>query len=187
MIVRMSLPWLGLLLLGACAHREEMTVETVGEEPVQAVADMLALADRSAQGGNRQGLAAALSALDGRGARPAEADADPVPAWRRLANPVPPVRGRMLGPAYRRGTLAGGTSMTLMQLFDGGKQARVAIATPGDEPLGIAVLDGNGKPICPTNVARRGSCAWVPPFSGRHQIVLSNPGAARSSYYLVIE
>jgi hypothetical protein len=131
-----------------------------------------------------------LAALDGYGARPAEGEGDAMARWRAAlpaGGAVPPMRGRVLGPAYRRGTIAAGSSVTLVQLFDGGRQARVAVATPGEEPVGIAVLDGNGKAICPTNVARSGACNWVPPFSARHQIVLSNPGGEASAIYLVID
>jgi len=194
-VIRVSiLPWLGAaLLLAGCARPQAAAApgDIYAAEPTLAVAQLLATAETQAQGspGDRPGLAATLAALDGLGARPADAGADPVIGWRaQLPGPAaPPLRGRMLGPAYRRGMLEAGASVTLDQLFDGGRQARVAVATAGAAPIGIAVLDGAGKPVCPMNRARAGQCHWVPPFSARHQIVLSNPGPARSAYYLVID
>lgn len=191
----MSRAWagyLGLLLLGACARpgAAPMT-EAVSAEPTQAVADLLAMADRAAHDPHRDGqrLSDTLAALDQLGARPADPAADPVPGWREVlpSKAALPLRGRMLGPAYRRGTLAAGASMTLMQLFDGGKQARVAVAASGPTPLRMAVLDDGGNAVCPDHIAPRGACRWVPPFSGRHQIIVTNAGDAPSAYYLVID
>jgi hypothetical protein len=160
-------------------------------EPTLAVAQLLATAETAAQGTarDRPGLAGTLAALDGLGARPADAATDPMKGWRALLTgpAAPPMRGRVLGPAYQRGMLEAGASVTLDQLFDGGRQARVAVATAGAAPIGIAVLDGAGRPVCSKNLARAGQCNWVPPFSARHQIVISNPGPARSAYYLVID
>lgn len=201
MIARAGPFLLGLALTG-CAQPQMEARPTMPKEthpmmvraaagPTEAVAEVLAAAERSAEGPDRDPdrLAAALMTLDASGARSDEGAVDPVPGWRASlpAGAVQPMRGRILGPAYRRGTLSAGSSVTLVQLFDGGKQARVAVATPGDGPLGIAVLDGNGKPVCPVNVSRSGACNWVPPFSARHQIVLSNPSATQSAYYLVID
>ena len=172
------LPGLAAALLAGCVHAPGpplTAADYVADMPAQGVVDLLAIA--------------ALVALDSYGARPAETAGDPVPAWRASlpASAVPPMRGRVLGPAYRKGVLEPGATVRLDQLFDGGRQARVAVATTDEGELGIAVLDGSGKPICPSHLGQRGQCKWVPPYSGRHQIVLSNPGSARSTYYLAID
>ncbi len=195
MIRAMAFAGVAALLTGCAAHGPPPAASYVENsatpDPALAVAALLATADRAAHAGaqDRARLAAALTALDGYGARAVEASTDPAVAWRAAlqGEALPPVRGRVLGPAYRRGTLEPGATMTLMQLFDGGRQARVAMATAGDTPIGIAVLDGTGKIVCPASVGRQGKCSWVPPFSGRHQIVLSNHGGAPSAYYLVID
>jgi hypothetical protein len=191
----MSRAWAGyagLLLLCACARPDAAPMaDNVSAEPTQAVADLLAMADHAARDPKRDGqrLSDTLAALDQLGARPADPAADPLPGWREAlpSKMAQPLRGRMLGPAYRRGTLAAGASMTLMQLFDGGRQARVAVAAAGAMPLRMAVLDDGGKAVCPDHVAPRGACRWVPPFSGRHQIIVTNAGDAPSAYYLVID
>lgn len=185
---------LGMALqLAGCTHPRAAPVAPVSyaAEPTLAVAQLLAAAETAAQSPAREqaGLAPTLAALERLGAHPASANDDPVPGWYALiprSATLAPVRGRMLGPAYRRGTLEAGASETLDQLFDGGRQARVAVATPGAVPVGIAVLDGDGKLVCSDSAARQGQCNWVPPFSARHQIVIKNESAIRAAYYLVI-
>lgn len=200
MIARLSMIAASVALLAGCARTGPVApapvpvpvpVEIVASGLSEAVVELLALADRAADGPaqDHRRLGQAIAALDRYGARPAEGEADVVAGWRAAlpAGAVAPMRGRVLGPAYRHGTIAAGSSVTLVQLFDGGRQARVAVATPGESPVGIAVLDGSGKAICPPNVTRRGACNWVPPFTGRHQIILSNPASETSAYYLVID
>ncbi|MBT2186507.1 hypothetical protein [Sphingobium nicotianae] len=181
------------LLLGGCAQSRAVKTApaSYAAEPALAVAQLLAAAEMvvAQPGADKPALAPTLAALDALGAHSAANEADPVPQWRALVpggQSAPPMRGRMLGPAYRRGTVEAGARVTLDQLFDGGRQARVAVATPGALPVGMAVLDGAGKPVCPS-IARQGQCNWVPPFSARHQIVISNPGAKPAVYYLVID
>ncbi|BAK64899.1 hypothetical protein SLG_02240 [Sphingobium sp. SYK-6] len=185
-------------LPAGCASPQARGAASLPAAPVtraDMVARLLVAAEQAANAPDPQPgrLAEALAALDRLGARPApgatDSLTDPLPGWRTSAPnaAVPTMRGRLLGPAYRRGHLEPGATTTLAQLFDGGRQARVAIAAAGGGPLGIAVLDGTGKPVCPVRQGTGSQCSWVPPFSGRHHIRLSNPGAMRVAYYLVIE
>jgi hypothetical protein len=192
---------LAALLLGACvrpvaepaplAGPAGAEIESESETPALTVARLLAMAERAAAAPApaEAGLAAVLGALDAQGARPAVPGEDPVGRWRALlpAGAVTPMRGRLLGPAYRRGMLDAGASIALDQLFDGGRQARVAVASARGAALGIAVLDGAGRSVCAPAAGAQGQCAWVPPFSTRHRIVLNNPGPESSAYYLVID
>ena len=157
-------------------------------EPTGAVAQLLAQAD-SAQDEPRR-LGQLIAALDSLGARPLDAKADPLATWRAKAimpGTTPPYRGRVLGPAYKAGIIDPGTSVRLPQLFDGGRAARVAVATPEMEGLDFTVLDGEAKPVCPPAKARNRQCTWTPLYSGRFEIVLKNPGDAAAGYYLVID
>lgn len=156
-------------------------------EPTGAVAQLLAQAD-TAQGDPRR-LGQYLAALDSLGAHPAEGTTDPLNAWRAKAEmpQTPPYRGRVLGPAYKAGMLDPGSTVRLPQLFDGGRAARVAVATPGREGLDFTVLDGEAKPVCPPAKARNRQCTWTPLYSGRFEIVLRNPTDATAGYYLVID
>ncbi|MGV3510474.1 MAG: hypothetical protein ACO1OX_00585 [Novosphingobium sp.] len=155
--------------------------------PAEAVATLLAQAD-SAQG-DPERLGTIIAALDTFGPRTLPGTADVVAEWRtKAAMPkTPPYRGRVLGPAYKAGMLNPGATVRLPQLFDGGRSARVAIATPGQAPLDFTVLDGEAKPVCPPAKARTRECMWTPLFSGRFEIVLTNPSSNAAGYYLVID
>lgn len=156
-------------------------------EPAAAVAQLLAQAERAHDDPTRLGIL--LAALDGLGARPAEGAVDAMAAWRGKAKApqTPPYRGRVLGPAYKTGMLDPGKSVRLPQLFDGGRAARVAVATPGQAGIDFMVLDGEARPVCPPGQARNRQCTWTPLYSGRFEIVLSNSSASATGYYLVID
>lgn len=177
--------------LGGCAGTDRAEPVRVvlrdASEPAGAVADLLA-AGQNAQGQPQQ-LDAIIAALDSLGARPADSAADPVALWRSTAATptTPPYRGRVLGPAYKAGMLTPGMTVRLPQLFDGGRAARVAVATPGAGAIDFTVLDGEAKPVCPPAKARSRQCTWTPLYSGRFEIVLSNSTTNTAGYYLVID
>lgn len=182
--------------MGACAPvpaQSAQRAETVpavvppANGPAEEIARILAQAD-AAQSQPRQ-LGKLIAALDARGVKPLEPAADPVAQWRTQAEmPItPPYRGRVLGPAYKAGKIDPGATVRLPQLFDGGRAARVAIATPGQAPLDFTVLDREAKPVCPPAKARSRECSWTPLFSGRFEIVLSNSSSNAAGYYLVID
>lgn len=190
-----TLSLVGAVALGGCAADGTRAARDVPvrvaltstAEPVEAVASLLADADAAQSDPKRLGTL--LAALDAFGARPMAGEADPVTAWRSKAEmpQTPPYRGRVLGPAYKAGMLNPGATVRLPQLFDGGRSARVAVATPGQAGLDFTVLDGEAKPVCPPAKARTRECMWTPLFSGRFEIVLTNPSSNAAGYYLVID
>lgn len=187
----MLLACLVVTLAGACttkpAEAPAVAITYDPMEPTGAVAQLLAQADAAQDSPRRLGQY--LAALDSLGAHPADGSADPLGAWRAKAEmpQTPPYRGRVLGPAYKAGMLDPGSTVRLPQLFDGGRAARVAVATPGQEGLDFTVLDGEAKPVCPPAKARNRQCTWTPLYSGRFEIVLRNPTDASAGYYLVID
>lgn len=188
----MTMKWLVLFALVAamagCTSVPAQSAETAAANgPAEEVARILAQAD-AAQGQPKH-LGKLLAALDVLGAKPLEPAADPVAQWRAQAEMpnTPPYRGRVLGPAYKAGMIDPGATVRLPQLFDGGRAARVAIATPGQAPLDFTVLDREAKPVCPPAKARSRECSWTPLFSGRFEIVLSNSSSNAAGYYLVID
>lgn len=182
---------LTVTMAGGCAtQRAEIPAVAITYDPMEptgAVAQLLAQAD-SAQDNPRR-LGQYLAALDSLGAHSAEGSADPLAAWRAKAEmpQTPPYRGRVLGPAYKAGMLDPGSTVRVAQLFDGGRAARVAVATPGQAGLDFTVLDGEAKPVCPPAKARNRQCTWTPLYSSRFEIVLRNPTDAAAGYYLVID
>ncbi len=186
-MIRTALILACLAVIGCAARPSEVAVAYDSSQPVASIAQLLAEAD-AAQGEPKR-LGVLLATLDGLGARPMAGSADPLSEWRTKAvmPQTPPFRGRVLGPAYKAGMLDPGKSVRLPQLFDGGRAARVAVATPGQTGLDFTVLDGEAKPVCPPGKARNRQCTWTPIYSGRFEIVLSNPTTNAAGYYLVID
>lgn len=142
--------------------------------------------------GDYAGLLGAAENLRLLGANPIDGQGDVAIGWieearahgvtRAILSP----RGRALGPAYRRGSLPGGESMTIRQVFLGGQPARVALATPGkgaSVELSVAVRDTEGRLMCGGGV----NCVWQPTYSGRFDIEIANEGDGASDFYVTIK
>ena len=155
------------------------------------VAATLAAAERHAatprSRGSRRALGASLAMLDRLGVR-AEASAgeDPIREWRAIAGPssAPPFRGRLLGPAFRRGWLEPGQALRVEQLFASGQNATVSVAAVPDTPLRLGV-SGPGD-AAPCRDGQR-SCAWMPLFTQRYTITVTNPTERRTRFFLVFD
>lgn len=153
--------------------------------PAETVAQLLARAEAAAAAADTGALSRQLGLLDALGARPAaDADSDPVPGWRNRAGAgAAPLRGRALGPAYRRGTLAGDSEIELTQTFLSGRKAVVAVSSPAGVAPALRVVSASGTRVCDSAVR----CRWTPVFTERYAIILRNPARTERSYYLVID
>ena len=176
--------------LGACASAPERPGPAQAPATAQAdrVAEALLAADRAEQAGDGVALAAAIGVLDRLGAKPLDAAAgDPLPHWRSLADTgEPPLRGRPLGPGYRKGVIAPGQTERIEQLFLSGQRARIALTAPGQNRLNLTVDDAKQSSVCGAG-ARPLRCEWVPLFTQRYTIAIANPGTAAAEYYLAVE
>lgn len=188
--------WIGIglvaALAGCAAHGTEPHAAAApsGASRASGVAADLAAADAAHGNGDKRVLASTLLRLGQRGARPlddAVAD-DPVPAWRAaVADKLPPLRGRALGPGYVRGTLAPGNETSLNQLFLSGQAATIAADSQPQSELRLRIYDGDGKLVCDRTPAHARDCRFTPVFTQRYRIELSNGGARRVNYYLVLD
>lgn len=100
-----------------------------------------------------------------------------------------PYRGRALGPAYRRGSVVPGGSVTMRQLFLGGQRAQILVAptNSGDGHLSIKVQGVHGETLCAKPVGGpQANCAWMPLFTERYDIVIENDGAAPADFYMLV-
>jgi hypothetical protein len=140
-------------------------------EAAQAAHDYAALMD----------AAAVLRALGG---TPADGQEDVADQWEAeaKANGVTRsrlgARGRALGPAYRRGVLAAGASLTIEQLFLGGQSARISLAaSDGSAGIVMRVRTADGATLCEQRVREAlADCVWRPDFTGRFTISVDNGG-----------
>jgi hypothetical protein len=152
------------------------------------VADLLARADGAADAptrANRAALARDLDALDRLGARAADGGDDPTPAWRdRSGARAAGYRGRILGPAFRRGWIDPGAEVRVEQLFLSGQTATVAVAATPDQPLRLGVSGRDLAQLCP---AGGRNCRWLPLFTQRYTISITNAGQKRARFYLVVD
>ncbi len=170
---------------GAAPQAEAGSPRTVEAEQV---AIALAEADAAYAAGDRARLTQALRVIRASGAAPAEGESwDPVPAWNRLAaDQAVPTRGTALGPGYRSGKLEAGKSASIEQIFLSGEQARIVLSAPGKAPLNLRVRNAKKQDVCDQS-GTPNHCQWVPLFTERYSIVISNPGDIPARYYLVVK
>lgn len=153
--------------------------------PAESVAVLLASTEARAEAGDASNIARTLARLDALGARPADdMTDDPVARWRASAGgDAIPYRGRALGPAYRRGTLAAEGELELTQTFLSGKKAVIAVSSPAGTAPALRVVSASGTTVCESAA----SCRWIPTFTERYAITLRNPSRTARTYYLVVE
>ena len=129
----------------------------------------------------------ALTMLDRIGAAPHDSDAsDTLQDLRKAARlkSVPPMRGRLLGPAYRRGELGVGQQLQIQQLFAAGQPAEAAVLGAKNAPFSLTVRQEEETPVCEKSWR---SCKWQPQFTRRYTITIRNEGQASARYYLVLD
>lgn len=113
-------------------------------------------------------------------------DAAVLDGWRARVAPVTGVtwRGRVLGPAFRRGMLAPGETVRTEQLFLAGKEATVAVAATKGSAVRLAVTGPDANAVC---AGGNGECRWQPIFTERYAIEVHNPTLRPARYYLVTD
>ncbi len=176
------------ILLSACATPSPATFAAPGPtgDPLTDSALLLAASEAAPDAAARAPLVARLEAA---GVTVVEGtDDDPLGAWRReSAGEAPVYRGRALGPAYRRATIAAGSTMRLEQIFLAGERAEIAAAANGSKALTLSVRDRQEAAVCSETFAPAARCRWLPLFTQRYLIELENRGETPASVYLVFK
>lgn len=150
--------------------------------------------DAAQADGDHAALLDRVEALQALGATPAEGQDDLAAFWTKeasdhgVASSALGFRGRALGPAYRRGSLVPGASLTMRQLFLGGQRAQILVAPAGGATnLSLRVQGADGSTLCAKPVGGpQVDCAWMPLFTDRYNIVIENGGSAPARFYLVV-
>ena len=193
------------ILLAGCAGAPAIptdiasTGETGAEEIPDTDVGMVAMALYKGDRANSRGavdadaLQRSAHMLASLGAHPAEKESgDLATEWNEIAvrngaAEMPPYRGRSLGPAYRKGSVAAGSSIALQQMFFAGKKAEISVVPSPNVELDLVVKSAKGKEICHSKVGEpNASCRWLPVYTSRYRIELVNKGKSSAGYYLVV-
>lgn len=180
-------------VLSACTGQTQM-VRSPRE--AQTAAERVALAlDAGSSSASAKSRVAAARTLAALGARPAvPGDPDLAASWSattaaaaRGADAEPVYRGRMLGPAYRKGSISAGAEVLIEQVFMAGQVAEVVLSPSGGAQLNLTIADPAGQEVCNSRILRpQGRCSWRPPFASRYRVRISNSGAQEANFFLVV-
>ena len=176
-------------LLAACASPAAVPSPHIAA-PAAALSDpartarLLASAELAREAGRMDEVRAALASLDALGAKSLD-DRDPLNEWRdAAAYNEPTMRGRTLGPGYRRGILEAGETVQLEQSFLSGERAMVSLSGSQASRLTLRVSQPDDRSVC-AGSSPPVDCSWLPLITQRFTIQVTNRGPDRASYYLV--
>ena len=160
-------------------------LEERAESPAALAVSLLSAAEASPDGESRLPY---VQRLDSLGVRVEQDQADdPLSAWRAdIVQKGPVWRGRTLGPAYRRARLAPGESMAMEQVFYAGERAEIAAQASRGAKVELAIRDREAKKVCARTLSPQARCLWLPRFTERFAITLTNHGTKPASIYLVL-
>ncbi len=183
------------LWLGGCGGARPPLVADVATRPdtatspaLRVAADLAAAAQAEA---DRDGpaLIAAVTRLRNRGVQPLDVAAEASLArWSAVTGAAAnPLRGRALGPGFRRDTLAPGESRVLEQVFLAGKPAEISLGGSRNSSLRLTLRDAKTRAVCEHDPASGRSCRFTPLFSQRYGIEIANGGQSDETYFLVFD
>ncbi|ANU07031.1 hypothetical protein [Paraurantiacibacter namhicola] len=179
-------------LVAACASVPDtaplpsvVQLEAEAESPAEFGAALLATAEAA---GDEATRAPYLARLNGLGVQVAEGESDdPLAAWRAAdTSTSTPWRGRTLGPAYRRARLAPGESMEMEQVFYAGQKAEIAAHASKGARVELTISDRDTKRVCARSLSPKAKCLWLPRFTERFAITLTNRGERPASVFIVV-
>jgi len=139
--------------------------------------------------GNRGRLREAVSMLAAAGAVPADGQEDLSRRWDTAAGQstavLPAYRDRVLGPAYRTLNIPVGGAATFQQTFLAGQRARVAVVGLNHSDFMLSVTDDGDAGVCERT--SRTACDWIPLWTSRFKLRVTNSGRVPGIYYLLVQ
>jgi hypothetical protein len=172
----------------ASASEGEAELSSIAPDTASRVADALLAAEEAALSQDEPALRRAMLSLERLGAAPqTPTDIGRLEGWfAQTSGPMPPMRGRALGPAYRSGSLRPGAITRIEQTFLGGKSASIVVRVSDGPPLELRVIDQAQREVC-EHSASVIQCRWMPLYTQRHRIEIINNRSQVSNYYIVFE
>jgi hypothetical protein len=152
------------------------------------LADALLLADRAEQRGDAAALGKAAVLIDRFGPEAQTvSDEETLRRWRAsLPEDTPPLRGRALGPGYRSAVLMPGAATQLSQTFLGGRSAQIVVRVAEGSALKLSVRDQSERKVCEAE-SDPVNCRWLPLYTQRHRIEITNTGGRMARFYIVFD
>ncbi|WP_295637927.1 hypothetical protein [Novosphingobium sp.] len=143
---------------------------------------------------NGQAMRAAANALLQAGALPLDGMQDEAARWLARSDAIQrkphaaaiPFRNRVLGAGYRMVAIAPGATTQFDQTFLAGQRARVAVVALTNSEFSLSVRGDDGQSVCAA-ASPKSRCDWVPAWTTRYAILLSNPGKIKSDYYVIMQ
>ena len=181
-----------LCLVVACAPMAEAPPVSLNPapDPVAQVALDLAAAEEFYERGEMPALTPLVQRLRKQGVHPLdEGDGGRLEAW-EAATGTPdgtPMRGRVLGPGYSRGTLSPGQNSVLLQTFLSGQKTAISVGERQPGKIHLRLYDAKDKLLREHAPARGKVCRFTPVFTQRYRIEIRNGGKRDAVYYLTID
>jgi len=156
----------------------------------------------SAEEGRRNQDAAKLRAaamlLRASGAYPAEDGSQNLAdVWQQEADNISaqsgtqtdiPTRGRIVGPAYRNGSLVSAGKTIFRETFYATRAAEVSLRLGQSSAFDIKIMadEADGKTVCHhKNIKKFVTCKWFPAWTGPYRIEIKNTSGQEEHYYLI--
>ena len=160
----------------------------------ESVGDIMTRGFMAQASGDGEELYNAAMALQSVGAHPETGTDDLARQWMKQAADLGvrmPViyasRGRTLGPGYRQGRVGANGQFRTHQAFNAGQRAEIVLVPMDDAPLSLDVVDDEGSQICSVAPSTRNlGCRWVPSFTGRSDIEVTNENDHPVNFYIVL-
>lgn len=143
-------------------------------------------------------LRTAVMLLKASGAYPAEEGGQNLAdIWQREADKISlqsatetniPTRGRIVGPAYRNGSLFSADKTIFRETFYATRAAEVSLRLGQSSAFDIRIMadEANGKTVCHhKNIKKHVTCKWFPAWTGPYRIEIKNTGSKEDHYYLI--
>lgn len=175
-----------------------------------AILDILIAGEKAALAKDPVGLTKAAQNLDQAGARPLAQTGTNTPTsgddlakiWIEAARALQPAstpapyRGRVKGPAYRKAHVGALQSTTIEEVYYASEKAELTLKSLSGEPLNLVVTEqipetentpkNAPAPVCTLRTnASISSCQWLPLWTAKYTITISNQGQNPVAYILV--
>ncbi|MBL4870166.1 MAG: hypothetical protein JKX72_04355, partial [Robiginitomaculum sp.] len=106
-----------------------------------------------------------------------------------------PFRGRVKGPAYRKKTLAAGETEVLQEIYYASEKAELSLQTLSGQTivghnLELSIIEqtesGDGEAVCTLSLqAEPATCQWLPLWTAKYNITITNHSQSPVPYLLV--